>query len=44
MKITEAVRTYAAGQGVSEEEVLKREMEEKSRELAERGSELYKKV
>jgi phosphomethylpyrimidine synthase len=41
MKITEDVRKYAAEQGVSEEEALKRAMEPKSREFVENGSELY---
>jgi len=41
MKITEDVRQYAAEQGVAEEEALKRGMEAKSREFAERGSEIY---
>jgi hypothetical protein len=41
MKITEAIRKCAAEQGVVEEKALKRGMEEKSRELTEKGSELY---
>jgi phosphomethylpyrimidine synthase len=41
MKITEDVRKFAAEQGVSEEEALKRGMEAKSREFTEKGSELY---
>ena len=44
MKITEDVRKYAAEQGVSEEEALKKGMEEKSREFIEKGSEIYAKV
>jgi len=44
MKITEDVRKYAAEQGVSEEEALKRGMEEKSREFSEKGNELYAKT
>jgi phosphomethylpyrimidine synthase len=44
MKITEDVRKYAAEQGMSEDEALKRGMEEKSREFAEKGSELYSKI
>jgi phosphomethylpyrimidine synthase len=44
MKITEDVRKYAAEQGMSEDEALKRGMEEKSREFAEKGSELYAKA
>ena len=38
MKTT--VRKYAAEQGIAEEEALKMGMEEKSREFAEKGSEL----
>ncbi len=41
MKITEDVRKYAAEQGIAEEEALKKGMEEKSKEFAEKGSELY---
>ncbi len=44
MKITEDVRKYAAEQGVSEEEALKRGMEEKSKEFVEKGAEVYAKV
>ena len=33
MKITEDVRKHAAAQGIAEEEVLKRGMEEKSKEF-----------
>ncbi len=44
MKITEDVRKYAAEQAISEEEALKKGMEEKSKEFAEKGSELYAKV
>jgi phosphomethylpyrimidine synthase len=44
MKITEDVRKYAAEQGISEEEALKKGMEEKSKEFAEKGSELYAKA
>src|SRR3989475_585942 len=44
MKITEDVRKYAAEQGVSEEEALKKGLEEKSREFTEKGSELYVKA
>ena len=35
MKTTEDVRKYAVGQGVSEEEALKKGREEKSREFFE---------
>jgi phosphomethylpyrimidine synthase len=41
MKITEDVRKYAAEQGIAEEEALKKGMEEKSREFAERGGDIY---
>jgi len=44
MKITEDVRKYAAEQGIAEEEALKKGMEEKSKEFAEKGNELYAKV
>jgi len=44
MKITEDVRKYAAEQGIAEEEALKKGMEEKSREFADKGSELYAKA
>ena len=44
MKITEDVRKYAAEQGVSEEEALKRGIEEKSKEFVEKGAEVYAKV
>jgi phosphomethylpyrimidine synthase len=41
MKITEDVRQYAASQGLSDEEALSKGMEEKSKEFAEKGAELY---
>jgi phosphomethylpyrimidine synthase len=44
MKITEDARKYAAEQGLSEEEALKRGMEEKSKEFVERGAEVYAKT
>jgi phosphomethylpyrimidine synthase len=44
MKISEDVRKYAAAQNLSEEEALKKGMEEKSREFSEQGSELYTKA
>ena len=44
MKITEDVRKYAAEQAISEEEALKQGLEEKSKEFAEKGSELYAKA
>jgi phosphomethylpyrimidine synthase len=43
MKITEDVRKYAAEQGVTEEEALRKGMEEKSREFVEQGAEVYAK-
>ena len=43
MKITEDVRQYAAEQGVAEEKALKKGMEEKSKEFAEKGNEIYAK-
>ena len=44
MKITEDVRKYAAEQGLAEDEVLTKGMEEKSREFVEKGAEVYAKV
>jgi len=41
MKITEGVRKYTAGQGVAEEEALKRGLEEKSKEVVGKGAEVY---
>ncbi|MEX2577940.1 MAG: phosphomethylpyrimidine synthase ThiC [Verrucomicrobiales bacterium] len=41
MKISEEVREYAAKQGLSDQEALEKGMEEKSREFAEKGSEIY---
>ncbi len=41
MRITEDVRRYAAEQGIAEEEALKLGMEEKSKEFAEKGGEVY---
>jgi phosphomethylpyrimidine synthase len=41
MKITEDVRRYAAEQGVSGEEAVRRGMAEKSREFVEGGAEIY---
>ena len=41
MKITEDVRKYAAEQGVSEQEALQKGMDEKSREFAKSGGEIY---
>ena len=44
MKITEDVRRYAAEHGLSEEEALKKGLEEKAREFTEKGAELYAKA
>jgi phosphomethylpyrimidine synthase len=44
MKITQDVREYAASQGVSEEEALRKGMQEKSTEFVQRGAELYSKA
>ena len=44
MKISEDVRKYAAEQAISEEEALKKGMEEKSKKFAEKGAELYAKA
>jgi len=40
----EDVRKYAEEQGIAEEEVLKKGMEEWSRKITEKGSELYAKA
>jgi len=44
MKITQDVREYAAKQGVSEEEALRKGMEEKAEEFKEQGAEIYRKA
>ena len=44
MKITEDVRRYAAEQGIAEEEALELGMQEKRKESADRGAELYAKA
>ena len=44
MKITEDVRKYAAEQAISEEEALQKGMEEKSKEFAQMGAEVYTKA
>ena len=41
MKITEDVRRYAAEKGIGEDEALREGMDEKSREFASQGSQLY---
>src|SRR5215203_862036 len=44
MKITEDVRKYAAELEISEEEALRKGMEEKSKEFVEKGAEVYAKA
>jgi hypothetical protein len=44
VKITEDVRTYAAEQGISENEALEKGMKKKSIEFVEKGSEVYAKT
>ena len=44
MKITEDVRKFAEQQKLSESEALQTGMEQKSKEFAEAGSEIYSKV
>jgi phosphomethylpyrimidine synthase len=44
MKITEDVRKYAAEQAISEEDALKKGMEDKSKEFVEKGAEVYAKA
>ena len=44
MKITQDVRDYAAKQGLSEEEALKKGMEEKAVEFKQTGARIYKEV
>ena len=41
MNPTEAVRKYAAGQGIAEEKALKQGMEVKAKEFVEKGAEVY---
>ena len=43
MKITEDVREYARKQGISEDEALKQGMDEKSKEFADKGADVYQK-
>jgi len=38
------LRRYAAEQGIAEEEALKKGMEEKSKDFAEKGNELFAKA
>ncbi|SDY50099.1 phosphomethylpyrimidine synthase ThiC [Nitrosomonas sp. Nm33] len=44
MKITQDVRDYAAQQGISEDEALKKGMDQKSTEFKEKGAEIYSKL
>jgi phosphomethylpyrimidine synthase len=44
MKITQDVRDFAAAQGVSEEDALKKGMEVKSAEFVKQGAEIYQKI
>ena len=44
MKITQDVRDYAASQGISEEEALKKGLEEKAVEFKQAGAQIYKEV
>ena len=44
MSITEDVRAYAAQLGLSDEEAVKKGMQEKSKEFIEKGAEIYQKV
>ncbi len=44
MKITQDVRDFAAAQGVSEEEALKKGMEQKAVEFVQAGAEVYRKA
>lgn len=44
MKITQDVRDYAASQGVSEDHVLEKGMEEKAIEFVTKGAEIYSKL
>jgi phosphomethylpyrimidine synthase len=44
MKITEDVRKYAADHGLTDAKAIERGLEEKSREFAEQGSNVYAKT
>jgi phosphomethylpyrimidine synthase len=44
MKITQDVRDFAASQGVSEDDALKKGMEEKAAEFVTKGAEIYSKM
>jgi phosphomethylpyrimidine synthase len=43
MKITQDVRDYAASQGISDDEALKKGMEVKAVEFVKNGAEIYRK-
>jgi len=43
MKITQDVREYAAKQGISEQDALKKGMEVKAIEFVKQGAEIYQK-
>ena len=44
MKITQDVRDYAAKHGVSDDEALKKGMQEKAVEFVKKGSEIYQRA
>ncbi len=44
MKITQDIRAYAEGRGITPEEALKQKLEEKGREFVEKGSGIYVKT
>ncbi|WP_018880936.1 MULTISPECIES: phosphomethylpyrimidine synthase ThiC [unclassified Thioalkalivibrio] len=44
MKITQDVRDYAAAQGISEDEALKKGLQEKAVEFVEKGAKIYREV
>ena len=44
MKITQDVRDYAAGRGVTEERAVEVGMEEKAKEFREKGAEIYQRA
>ncbi|WP_038052437.1 phosphomethylpyrimidine synthase ThiC [Thioalkalivibrio sp. ALJ1] len=44
MKITQDVRDYAAAQGISEDEALKKGLQEKAVEFVEKGAQIYREV
>ena len=44
MKITEDVRKFAAQQGINEEAALEIGLQEKAKEFAEKGAEVYAKT